>query len=86
MDEQTWDDLVARVDTLETKVALLEGERPGRKRKPIVVSEQGTCGVDPGSDSATCPDASIYRRRQGCLGTACVALNKTYYHNRRHSG
>lgn len=73
----------AALQDLDTRLAVLEGQRPGRKRKPIVVSQQGTCGVDPALDSTSCPHASIYYRRQGCLGTACVALNKSYYHNRR---
>lgn len=83
MDEQTWDDLVAKVDDLAARVILLEGHRPGRKRRPIVVSRQGVCGVDPDSDSAVCPYASIYRRRIGCLGDGCVNFTKSYYHTRR---
>lgn len=78
--------LAAQVADLEVRMAVLERARPGRKKKPIVVSREGVCGVEPTSDAETCPYASIYRRREGCLGTACVALNKSYYHKRRHSG
>ena len=69
----------ARVASLEDRVAALEGERPGRKALPIVVSERGVCGVDPESDSTTCPHASLYRRRKGCLGVGCTKKSSEYY-------
>ena len=71
--------LEARVASIERKVAALEGERPGRKALPIIVSEMGVCGVDPESDSTTCPHASLYRRRKGCLGVSCTAKAADYY-------
>lgn len=69
----------ARLTALEQRVAALEGGRPGRKRMPILVSEDGVCGVEPDSDSETCPYASIYRRQKGCKGTACVNKATSYY-------
>lgn len=72
-------DYEARFASLEKRVAFLEGKRPGRKPKPIVVSEDGVCGVDPARDSTTCPDASLYRRQKGCQGTACKQLSHDYY-------
>ena len=75
--------LTARVEALEERVAALEGERPGRKVMPILVTEQHVCGVDPDSDSRTCPHASLYRRRKGCLGDACVQASTEYYEEYR---
>ena len=69
----------ARLNALEERVAALEGGRPGRKRRPILVQEEGVCGVDPEINSETCPHASIYRRQKGCLGTACVNKATAYY-------
>jgi hypothetical protein len=71
--------LEARVDALEARVEALEGERPGRKLLPVIVSAPGVCGVDPESDSTTCPHASLYRRRKGCKGTACQQAAADYY-------
>lgn len=68
---------------LEERVASLEGERPGRKALPILVSEMGVCGVDPESDSTTCPHASLYRRRKGCFGVSCTAKATEYYEDYR---
>jgi hypothetical protein len=74
------DDTEARLTALEARVTDLETRRKGgRPRKPIVVSAEGVCGVDPERDSSTCPDASIYRRQKGCLGTACTAIASEYY-------
>jgi hypothetical protein len=78
--------LNTRMMQLEARVDALEKGRPGRKRKPIVVSQEGVCGVDPTRDSTTCPDASLYRRQKGCLGTKCVRLTQEYYSERRKSG
>jgi hypothetical protein len=75
--------LQARVEALEERVAALEGERPGRKVLPILVSEPGVCGVDPERRSKNCPDASLYRRRKGCLGTACQQKATEYYEQYR---
>jgi hypothetical protein len=69
---------------LAARVELLEAERPGRKKLPIVVKEHGVCGVDPSmTDSATCPHASLYRRQQGCQGLACERISSEYYKGRR---
>jgi len=69
---------------LAARVELLEAERPGRKKLPIVVKEDGVCGVEPSmEDSATCPHASLYRRQQGCGGHACKNISSEYYKNRR---
>ena len=79
----TKENLDTRLARVEARLALLERERPGRKAMPIVVSEEHVCGVDPDSDSAECPHASLYRRQKGCLGDACVKINDEYYANRR---
>lgn len=71
--------LQARVKALEERVAALEGERPGRKALPIVAFEPGVCGVEPDRNSAVCPDASLYRRRKGCQGLACMQKAADYY-------
>lgn len=71
--------LVARVVALEQQVASLMGGRPGRKALPIVVTEEGVCGIDPDSDSTVCPHASLYRHQKGCEGSACVLKSSTYY-------
>lgn len=68
-----------RITALEKRVEFLEKERPGRRMKPNVVSQAGVCGIDPGQDSATCANASIYRYQQGCRGTACVTIHRDYY-------
>jgi len=71
--------LTLRVAQLEERVEALEKGRSGRRGKPILVSVEGYCGVDPERDSTTCPDASIYRRQKGCLGTACRRKSAEYY-------
>lgn len=68
-----------RVEALEQRVEALEAARPGRKRKPILVSSEGICGVEPAIDASTCPYASLYRSRQGCKGTRCQTLASEYY-------
>jgi hypothetical protein len=75
--------LEARVRALEARVAALEDDRPGRKSRPILISQEGVCALEPGRESATCPDASTYRRQQGCKGDACVRLTTEYYANYR---
>lgn len=84
------DDLTQRVSQLEhtaeaheQRITSLEKERPGRKPVPILVSEEGVCGIDPERDSKTCPDASIYRAQQKCKGTACTKIYREYYADRR---
>jgi hypothetical protein len=76
-------DIEARLTSLEERVEFLEGGRSGRKPRPVVVSEKGVCGLDPSRDSASCPEASIYRRQRGCLGTACRRKYDEYYANYR---
>lgn len=73
----------ARLLRIEARLDALEGHRPGRKALPIVVSKEGVCGVDPDRDSATCPNASMWRRQKGCLGTACAAQATAYWTKRR---
>lgn len=73
----------ARIARLEARVATLEGGRPGRKPKPIVVSEEHVCGIDPDRESETCPDASLYRHQKGCKGDRCVQINTEYYERYR---
>jgi hypothetical protein len=77
------DQIEVRIARLEKRMASLEGERPGRKRIPIIVSIEGVCGLDPNRDSSTCPDGSLYRRQNGCLGVACKAAASDYYNKYR---
>jgi hypothetical protein len=72
-------DIETRIATLEARVEYLEKGRSGRKPKPILCSVEGVCGVDPTIDSSTCPNASLYRRQQGCQGVACVQKSSEYY-------
>jgi hypothetical protein len=75
----------ARLTKLEEQVETLMAGRPGRRPLPVIVSEEGVCGVNPDSDSASCPHASVYRRQKGCLGTACQAKTEEYYAEYRAS-
>jgi hypothetical protein len=75
--------LETRLATLEKKVARLEGGRSGRKALPIVVREEGVCGVDPDSSDVDCPHASIYRHQKGCRGESCVTASSEYYREYR---
>lgn len=75
--------LEARVKALEARVDSLEGKRSARRVLPILVSAEGVCGVDPERKSTTCPDASLYRRRKGCLGVACQQAAAEYYEQYR---
>jgi hypothetical protein len=68
-----------RIAALEQRVSLLERERPGRRLRPNVTSQSGVCGINTDCDSKKCPDASIYRYQQGCLGDKCVKINRDYY-------
>lgn len=77
------DDLAGRVAALEARLATLENTRKGgRPSKKILVKAEGVCGVEPAIDSATCPYASLYRRRQGCQGDACMRASSEYYKER----
>jgi hypothetical protein len=76
-------DVELRLAALEQRVETLEKGRPGRRGKPILVSVEGVCGVDPTRDSSTCDDASLYRRQKGCQGTACKQASSDYYANYR---
>jgi hypothetical protein len=75
--------LEERVAALEQRMSTVEAKRPGRKSLPIVVSEAGVCGIDPDRDSASCEDASLYRRQKGCKGTACTNISTAYWANYR---
>ena len=77
------DHLAERVSMLEEQVNLLLKARPGRQLRPVVVFEDGVCGVDPDRDSSDCPDASLWRRSKGCRGTDCVIISSEYYKNYR---
>jgi hypothetical protein len=79
-------DLEARVSSLEERLAAVEAGRPGRKARPILVSIEGVCGIDPHRDSATCPDASVYRKQKGCKGTRCSEISAEYYAAYRANG
>lgn len=76
-------DLEHRIRRMEDQIEALQSSRPGRKKLPIVVSHEGLCGVDPDSNSATCPHASVYRRQQGCMGDACLRASSEYYREYR---
>ena len=76
-------DLALRVTALEERVESLEKGRSGRRGKPILVSIEGVCGVDPKRESSQCPDASLYRRQKGCMGEACLAKAAEYYSDYR---
>ena len=71
--EQTVEDLKSRTELLEQR------NRAGRKPKPLLSTDAGTCGIDPESDDKACPNASVYRYQQGCRGASCVDVNQTYY-------
>jgi hypothetical protein len=72
-----------RLAALEARVTQLETVRKGgRPSKKILVKAVDVCGLDPERDSRTCPDASLYRRRQGCAGVACMQASSEYYKER----
>lgn len=71
---------------LEKRVEALEKHRSGRKGRPIIVSETGICGLDPDRNSTLCPEASLYRRNQGCMGEACLKKASKYSDRRSKSG
>lgn len=75
--------LVTRLDGFESRLESVEGGRSGRRKRPMLVSAPGTCGLDPQRDSTTCPDASMYRRNQGCKGEACRAVASEYHQQRQ---
>jgi hypothetical protein len=81
------DYLIFQVGLLTARVTQLESQRKGgRPAKKITVHVEGVCGVDPDRDSSTCPDASLYRRRQGCQGIACARASSEYYKERNTNG
>ena len=72
------------VTELKVRVRSLEAERPGRKPIPLVETKQrDVCAVDPDSDSARCPYASIYRYQNGCHGIRCRAKQHEAYERRK---
>jgi hypothetical protein len=73
--------ITAQLARIDERLDKIEAGRKkgGRPRYPIKVTAEHTCGLDPERDSSTCPDASLYRRRQGCLGDACVQKSADYY-------
>lgn len=78
------DGLATRVMTLEQRVTALEAGRPGRKAKPMLaIRESGVCALDPDRDSASCPDASIFRYQMGCHGLACKGKQHDAYMRRK---
>lgn len=68
-----------RLTALEEQVAFLMKNRPGRKLRPIIISEPHQCGLDPSRDSASCADASLWRKSNGCKGDACQFVSAQYY-------
>lgn len=72
-------DTETRLASLEARVGFLEASRPGKKARPILVSEEHVCGIDPTSDSPSCPFASLYYRQQGCKGDRCTAISSAYW-------
>ena len=76
--------LVLQVGLLTARLNKLENKRKGgRKPKPIQVQAVDVCGIDPNRDSSTCPDASLYYRRLGCAGVACMRESSEYWKNRK---
>lgn len=76
-----------RLLAVEQRINLLESERPGRKPKPLlVIRQRGVCAIDPNRDSATCPEASIYRYQSGCHGDACRLKQHEAYERRKING
>ena len=73
-----------RLAELEERVGVLEKALlPPPKGKPILVSKEGVCGVNPECDSAKCKDASLWRYQQTCRGTACVEVYRNYHRDYR---
>ncbi len=78
------DQVERRLSDLETEVSLLKRNKPGRRAKTLSnLKQPGVCAIDSDIDSATCPDANVYRHQQGCRGTACVRVNAEYYDDYR---
>jgi len=65
--------LTARLDQME------KTRKGGRPAKAIQVQAEGVCGLNPEIDSDKCELASLYRRRQGCLGINCMQASADYY-------
>ena len=58
---------------LEKRVEALEPSRPGRKGKPILLSEEGVCGIDPERDSAIVPRCLAVPPQPGLPGDGLPA-------------
>lgn len=71
-------DLRQQVEEMSERIARLEG-KSRREAKVPLVKETGVCGLNPEIDSAVCPNATVYRHQQGCMGTACTEVNRRYY-------
>ena len=72
------------VGDLKVRVKSLESERPGRKPLPLVVFKQrDVCSIEPDSNSAVCPYASVYRYQHGCHGILCREKQHDAYERRK---
>jgi cell division septum initiation protein DivIVA len=71
-------DLRHQVLELSERVDALEHRR-STKATPVLVKEVGVCGLNPEINSGACPNATVYRHQQGCMGTACTEVNRKYY-------
>jgi hypothetical protein len=80
MSDTRLDVVEERLDVLETEVASLKRNKPGRRAAVLTnLHQPGVCAMHEGIDSAECPNANVYRHQQGCRGTACVRENSEYY-------
>ena len=77
--------LEARLARVEARLDSLEGGRPGRKPKPIVVSEEHVCGVDPRCDPGHLPRRFAVPPSEASKGDRCIALTTKYYDDYRKS-
>jgi len=50
----------------------------------LAIRQRDVCALDPSRDSATCPDASIYRYQSGCHGKACRLKQHNAYERRKN--
>ena len=73
--------ITSRLAEVEKRLDALE-KKSSKPRRPLLVSAEGICGLDPERFSAICPDGSLYRRNQGCLGIACKETASKYYAKR----
>jgi hypothetical protein len=80
MSDTRLDVVEERLDQLETEVAALQRNKPGRRAKVLTnLRQPGVCALHEDIDSAECSDANVYRHQQGCRGTGCVIANTEYY-------